>query len=75
MEGYGYVVIDSPKTLADVLMADIVMPPSKEFIEKVCGSVAAWDKLRAMLEKDGKKIGGAPAGVHPEQALFAFLGK
>jgi hypothetical protein len=34
MEGYGYVVIDSPKTLADVLMADIVMPPSKEFIEK-----------------------------------------
>jgi pyruvate,phosphate dikinase len=75
MEGYGYVVIDSPKTLADVLMADIVMPPSQEFIEKVCGSVAAWDKLRAMLEKDGKKIGGAPEGVHPEQALFAFLGK
>jgi len=73
LEKAGYTVLGSVNTVADLLKGGVV-DPSTDFIKKVMGGKTAYNKMIAMLKKNGVEFMDMPKPVYKEMEVYELLG-
>lgn len=68
----GYVIPQSPETVAD-LLGSATMAPSPEFIEKVIGGEEAWQTLKGVLQAGGFEMRTPKQAAPADYAVFRKL--